>query len=530
MKKRWISALLISTMLVSSFLTGCGSSTGNKGTTSDVNVSTDTKKEDTASQGTQDNNDKKDEIVKPEKITVMVNGTFHTAQNGQAEWVAKYKELTGVDIEIIQPDHSSYYEVLSQTFASGDYPDVVLLSSTYYTSYAAEGILWDMTEAWENNQYRNRLSEADINVVDALYVGDSIYGFTRGRGNGTVTYIKKAWLDNVGLGVPTTYEEFLAVCDAFRNGDPDGNGINGDTYALSAAGLIGPENPYVNYLPEFYQDAYPSFYKDENGTWVDGFTQPAMKAALERLRDGYEKGYIDPETLTNDTKAVRNKFYENKTGIFAYWAGKWADNLKVNLEANDIDSELVAIPPIAEVGQYIDRATGGWAITAGAENPEGIYKYFIEPMIDGGEVQALWTFGVDGVHYSDKAETVLDVTYEEGQIHGLESRENPGTVYAFDVLALNIGIDVDFVSKYNLVSPATAVSSQELFNANSKPEDLILSTDAMAQYNGDLMTMKKEIIANVVTQGKSIEEEFARFEAEGGVQWSKEIVDSLNAK
>ena len=28
-----------------------------------------------------------DEIEKPEKITMMVDGTFYTAQNGQDEWV-----------------------------------------------------------------------------------------------------------------------------------------------------------------------------------------------------------------------------------------------------------------------------------------------------------------------------------------------------------------------------------------------------------------------------------------------------------
>ena len=51
----------------------------------------------------------------------------------------------------------------------------------------------------------------------------------------------------------------------------------------------------------------------------------------------------------------------------------------------------------------------------------------------------------------------------------------------------------------------------------------------MSEFNGDLMTLKKSIIANVVTQGADIEAEFARFESEGGAEWSKQIVDSLNA-
>lgn len=80
----------------------------------------------------------------------------------------------------------------------------------------------------------------------------------------------------------------------------------------------------------------------------DGFTEDSMKAAIERLRDVYSKGYIDKETLTNGTKDCRNKFYEDKFGVFTYWAGTWNTNLKTNLEANGLDGELVALPPIAE--------------------------------------------------------------------------------------------------------------------------------------------------------------------------------------
>ncbi|MCM1064224.1 MAG: extracellular solute-binding protein [Eubacterium sp.] len=467
--------------------------------------------------------------MKPEKITVMVDGTFYTQPNGQAEWVARFKELTGIDLEIIQPDHSSYYDTVSQTIAAQELPDVIILGSSYYSSYASEGILWDMTDAWNNSEMKQTMSAADVAVEESMMLNGRLYGLARGRGNGAVTYIKKAWLDNVGLSMPTTYEEYLAVCDAFVKGDPDGNGVDGDTYAVSAAGLIGPEAPWVNYLPEFYQDAYPSFYIDDSGNWVDGFTEPAMRGALERLRDAYAAGYIDPETLTNDTKAVRNKFYENKTGIFTYWAGKWADNLRANLDANGVDSELVACPPIAEVGTYIDRSTGGYCITSACENPEGVFKWFFEPMFAGGDLQTLWLFGVEGVHWSQAAEEVNGVTYEEGQIHGLDSRENPGTSYAFDCLPLDVGVSDEYKATHNLASPEVANASQEMFNQNSRQEDRIVSTDEMSEYNGDLMSLKKSIIANVVTQGADIDAEFARFESEGGTEWSQAIVDSLNA-
>ena len=52
-----------------------------------------------------------------------------------------------------------------------------------------------------------------------------------------------------------------------------------------------------------------------------------FRGALERLRDAYNKGYIDKETLTNGTNDCRNKFYEDRFGVFTDWAGTWATKL-----------------------------------------------------------------------------------------------------------------------------------------------------------------------------------------------------------
>lgn len=150
-----------------------------------------------------------DEVEKPEKITVMFDGTVFTQENGQAEFEARWEELTGIDLQIIQPDHSQYYDVLGQTIAGGDWPDVVLLGSTYYASYAAEGVLWDMTEAYDNSELKERIT--DQSVIDGLKIDGSLYGISPARGNGCITYVKKAWLDNCGLEVPTTYDEYLAM-------------------------------------------------------------------------------------------------------------------------------------------------------------------------------------------------------------------------------------------------------------------------------------------------------------------------------
>lgn len=527
MKKKLISMLLVAAMALTAI--GCGSSSGS--TDSAASTGSDS----SATSGS-DSAAEASDVECPEEITIMVDGTVFTKENGQAEFIEKLQELTGIKkINVVQPDHDAYYDVVGQTLASGDWPDVIILSSTYYAGYASEGVLWDMTDAYDNSELKNRV--VNQSIIDGLKIDDRLYGISPTRGNGCVTYVKQAWLDNCGLEAPTTYDEYIAMLDAFTNGDPDGNGVDGDTYAVSAAGFVGTEAPYVNYLPEFYQDAYPSFYLADDGTWKDGFTEDSMRAALERLHEAYVAGYIDKETLTNGTSDCRNKFYEDKFGVFTYWAGTWATNLKTNLEKNGIDGELVALEPLAEVGTYLERVSPTWCITAACKNPEGVFKYFIETMMDGGDTEFLWTYGVEGVHWSQSAGTVLEgteneKTYEDGQFHMLESLEVAGTLYtkahidpALAVVPLTTSTIPDPIEES--MAEEAKVSS-EIFNANCVTADLVLSTNEMSQYNGDLTTLKNEIIAKVTMGELTVDEGMAKFETDRGAEWSQLILDSLN--
>ncbi len=248
------------------------------------------------------------------------------------------------------------------------------------------------------------------------------------------------------------------------------------------------------------------------------------------MRDAYAAGYIDKETLTNGTKDCRNKFYEDKFGVFTYWAGTWGTNLKNNLESNGHDGELIALKPIKEVGTYVERTSPVWAITSSCENPEGVFKYFIESMLDGGDLQMLWSYGVEDVHWSKKAETVLDKTYSEGEFHLRESLENPGTQYTKQHLDPMLAIATWEGDPGKDAVKEEAKTSQTVFNENCRQASITPSTEEMATYNGDLMTLKKSIIADVVVQGTSIDEAFKRFESDGGAKWSQIIVDSLNKK
>ncbi|MBO7401942.1 MAG: extracellular solute-binding protein [Lachnospiraceae bacterium] len=438
---------------------------------------------------------------KPKQITMMVDGTLIGVDKGRDEFEARWEALTGIDLVIIQPEHDVYYDEVTKAFESGNLPDVLVLSSTYYTTYAAKNMLADISEYYSGSELEKRVKAAGTTgLVDGLRIKNKLYGISPTRGNGCVTYIKQKWLDNVGLSVPTTYAEYMTMLEAFTTGDPDGNGVDGDTYGVSAAGLINNEAPYINYLPEFYQDAYPSFYQKADGTWADGFTEDAMHGALERLRDAYSKGYIDKDVTENGTGTCRNKFYDDEYGVFTYWAGTWAQTLKNNLEKAEKDGELVAMPPLKETGAYLERVAPVWCITSTCTNPSGVYKYFLETMLDGGDVEELWTFNPTMDNFSknhiDHMLAVVPLT------------NNPGA---------------------GSITPKQA-ESLEIFNTNSKMADLPYSTEAFSLYNDQLTALKKELIKKVVVDNVSIDQAYADFAAAKGAYMSQAIVDSLNAE
>ena len=171
MKKKVISLFMVAAMTAS--LVGCGGGNGNadsssttdSAATTDNTATTDTSSTDNAAAA--DNTEAADttqaeaepaadDVEKPEEITIMIDGTVFTKENAQEEFWAKFQELTGIKVNVIQPDHDAYYDNVGQTIASGDWPDVIILSSTYYSAYAAEGVLWDMTDAWENSEFKKR--------------------------------------------------------------------------------------------------------------------------------------------------------------------------------------------------------------------------------------------------------------------------------------------------------------------------------------------------------------------------------------
>lgn len=516
MKKKLVSVLLTAAMVAS--LVGCGGSKQEAPAETTEKTEASAEKAETPAE----NAEAPAESYQLDKITMVVNGTLTaTVDNGQADFEKQWEDAVGVDLEIQQLDHSGYVDAVGRLFAGGDYPDVIIMSADMYAQYAPTGLLWDMTEAYENADFQARMALPTIN--EALKKDGKLYGFAPTYGNGCVTYVKQAWLDAVGLKAEDikTYDDYYNMLLKFHNEDPDGNGVNGDTYGVVAAGFVGNEAPYINYLPEFWQDAYPALVQDANGTWIDGFQTDATKAALLRLQQAYADGAIDPETLTASTKIAREKWFSNdqtgSAGVFTYWAGSWYQTLTDNLIKNEVDENIVQLAPIAEVGKYLNREAPVWCIIDDGDGDnareQAIFDAFIETMMDGDVVQTLWTYGAEDVHWSTKAESFVtnpddpekkkEYSYEDGVFHLKPSPNDPNSLWKknhLDPALVVCPLTNGYVDQSEL-----AVAGNKFFTENCVDAPISPASETYTNESGTIYDAKLAVITEVVVNGGDVD-------------------------
>jgi putative aldouronate transport system substrate-binding protein len=455
------------------------------------------------------------EIEKPSKITVVMKEMVDDTKAVDSV-EAYYKEKTDIDLDITKLSSDTYYEDVQKKLSSGEKLDVIEVSAGYYPQWANNGTLWDMTDAWENTtsackEYINQ------QYVDQLRIDNRLYGFPSTRGNGTVTYVRKDWLDKAGLATPTNYNEFINMLRKFK-------GLQGATPSGEAVipyivpDIINSDAPYGQYLVEFYQDANPDYYLDAStGKYVDGFTQPAMTAAINRLKSANDEGLIN---FGDDTKTCRKQVQNGVAGVFNYWAGSYNAKLENELQKKDPNGKLIAIPAIAETS-YIERVPSALAITNTAKNPEGIFHYFILYSHDGGEWQTLFTRGVEGEHYGPNEETgemeikVAPKSADQGETKKLEK-------ILYDP-SLSITQWNDVVSVDSRVTDSLATLDKKVIRESIQPAALVASESELKT----LVKLKKDIMFDILHGNITIEEGMKRY---NNNELTSEVLARLNGE
>ena len=453
-------------------------------------------------------------VEKPEAFTVMVDGTVPREEEWGDKFDEQLKELTSLDFTVTRPDHNSYYDAVANSMLDASaMPDVIILSSDYLALYASQGLLWDMTDAWNNSATKasGRLVSDAEKIMEANYVkgvdGEkALYGFVPARGNGCCTYVKEAWATAAGytkadLQKQMTYDEYYTMLKKMKE-------AKGVDYVISAPGFYSKEVPYTNYLPEFYQNAQFTFYYDKaQGKYVDGFSEQEMKDALQRIQNAVKDGLINKESSTKTTATARNDFKstdpKTESGVFTYWAGQWAETLRGYLKGVGLDDSIIPILPVKELGKYAERLSPSWCITSHAAETgkaEGIFKYFLDKMLDGGDIQTLWEYGPKGYYYNVK---------DDGSFEFLPKKSDPKAKYSKAHLDCNLVLAGYGDGKKDpgmAAQPANVTECSEMFFKNSQLVDSPAMTEEVGKLIGDINTQRYTVVDKVARGEWSVDE------------------------
>ena len=135
-------------------------------------------------------------------------------------------------------------------------------------------------------------------------------------------WIRKDWLDKLGLEVPTTVDELHDVLYAFRNEDPNGNGLKDEVPLFDRAGWKMPEE----YL--YLWDTSTTFYP-RDGKMTFEPLEENFKTGVKGMIQWYEEGILDPEFFTRGSSARDTLLSGNLGGCTHDWvsAGNYNTSL-----------------------------------------------------------------------------------------------------------------------------------------------------------------------------------------------------------
>lgn len=429
-KKAFINALSALTV-ISLLLSACGgdaSTTGNGTTTAEVTDENGSETEDTGETG--GTGETGDDLGWPEeKITltywVSMSGNAAVAMTTLDEHPVylAMEELTNIAIQFEHPADANTDFNLLIADAADTYPDIIEHTWSNYQGgpQAAinDGVIIALNElldtvapdakaAFEATEIIDRHTKTDEGNVYAFQpVLNPDWDVPNANHKDLVQYgpiARKDWLDELGLNLPETIEDWTVALSAFR-----------DEFGASAPfSTPGFNKPAFQAFAGVYGTT-TDFYQRE-GEVIYGPMDDSYKDFLKQMRDWYADGLLDPDFSSNDGNAVTNNVLNEETGLFLQYTSHIATNMNAMANENP-DFELIGTsypdqldgsePQFMLANPGGVRPSGQAAITTNNDYPEYTAMYFNYFYTDEGAL--LKNFGVEGENwtYGDDGSIVL---------------------------------------------------------------------------------------------------------------------------
>ncbi|GHV87854.1 hypothetical protein AGMMS50267_02140 [Spirochaetia bacterium] len=320
-------------------------------------------------------------------------GKSDPTKNEWTKWI-KEKVLAdeNIDVTFVRVPRGDEITALNNLMAAGTPPDVcITYSGELIGNYRDLGGLFDMAPYIE--QAMPDLKKF-LGPDQALPGRDFIYR-NQDKDTGQVTsiparrmntaqrniFIRKDWLDKLGLSVPTTTEEYYTVLKAFKEQDPGKVGKNNVIpFSMSQEVIWGAGN----LLNAFIDPALSPRDQWINTVIERNFMLPGYKDGIRFLNKLYNEGLIDHDfPLYKSEDDMLNLL---KSGMIGSICGDWdkiyRESLEIltNLQKNVPGALLIPVDPmtssdgITHKSAY-DAAGVNYFIPASSKNPVAAMRY-----------------------------------------------------------------------------------------------------------------------------------------------------------
>lgn len=271
------------------------------------------------------------------KMTGMNNSNLPKGDtyedNGYTRYLKKQLNIQNKDV-FEAGENDNYQETVSMTIASRELPDVMVVNDMDMLQLLVDNdLIEDLTQVYEDctsSRIKDIYNSYGSEILDNVTFDGKLMALpeTNIDDGPSLCWLRKDWMDKLGLDAPETVEDVENIVHEFVQKDPGGNG-KGETVGLvcddELTGGCGYSYEYQNDIIFASFGAFPKqWIYNKDGEVVYGSVQNEAKAALGKLRQMYQQGTLDNNFLMRESSNIIELIVSGKCGsFFGPW---WSPN------------------------------------------------------------------------------------------------------------------------------------------------------------------------------------------------------------
>lgn len=279
------------------------------------------------------------------------------------EAIEVFEEETGATVEFEQKSFEQIQKTASQVLDSDAAPDLMEFNKGNATAgfLASTGLIADISDAVDEYGWADKLAPSLQTTAkyseDGVMGGDTWYGIPN-YGEFVGVYYNTDAFAEAGLEIPTTYDEFVEVLDAF---------VAQGVTPLAEAGAEYPLGQlwYQLALTQGDRQFVNDYQLYENPVDWQG---PELTYATETLAEYVDKGYIASDVSSVKAEDAGVSFINGTAPIFvsgSWWYGRF-------VEEAGFDWTLQSFP---DTQLSLGSSGNLWVVPENAANKELAYEF-----------------------------------------------------------------------------------------------------------------------------------------------------------